>query len=371
MKIIVTYASAGAGHFKAAEAVYNYIKEHCPDINVQIIDALNKASALFKISYTFGYSLLVTRLKFLWWLAFWITDSRPLRPFTGPIASAINRLNTPRFARFLIEENPDVIISTHFLPSQIISRLKKSEKIKSRLVTIITDFGVHSFWISPLTDIFIVASQFSKAELISKGIAGDRIKDFGIPVHSKFLMQYDRGGLCKKFSIDENKFTVLIMTGSFGLGPLEKIVDALYRDVQVLVVCAANKRLYARLQKRGLANVRVFGFIDNPEELMAVSDMIITKPGGLTISEVMGTGLVPVFISAIPGQEAANVEALKRYGIGLCAASIEDIKNIVLDFRDHRDKLEMIKDKIKKLKKPDCLKEICNVVCQGGSGITG
>ena len=370
MKIIISYVSAGAGHFKAAEAVYNYIKEHCPQTDVRIIDAIEKTNYLFRINYTFGYSFLVTRLKFLWWLAFWLTDFRPLRLFTRPIASVINQLNTDRFARLLIQENPDVVISTHFLPSEIASNLKKAEKIKSRLVTIITDFGIHPFWISLGTDIFVVASQFSKAELIRDGIAEDRIKEFGIPIDLKFLKQYDREKLCRKFDIDERKFTALIMTGSFGLGPLEKIVNALYRDVQILVVCAANKKLYTRLQNRNLANVKAFGFINNPEELMAVSDIIITKPGGLTISEIAGMELAPLFISAIPGQEAGNIKVLKKYGIGLFASSIGDIKNIVLDLKEHRDKLKTIKDNIKKLKKPDCLKDIYDAVCQSGAGFT-
>ncbi len=368
MKIIVAYASAGAGHFKAAEAIYDYIKEHCPEINVQIVDVLKKANALFRFSYAFGYPFLVTRLKFLWWLAFWLTDFKPLRLFSRPIASVINQLNTKAFARLLIQENPDAIISTHFLPSQVSSSLKKAKKIKSRLVTIITDFSIHPFWISPATDIYVVASGFTREQLVNEGVREERIKEFGIPAHSKFLMQYDRGELCKKIDIDENKFTILIMTGSFGLGPLEEIVDALYKDVQILIVCAANKKLYARLKNRNLANVRVFGFIDNAQELMAVSDIIITKPGGMTISEIISMELAPVFISAIPGQEAGNIEALKIYGIGLCARSTEGIKNIVLDFKEHQDKLKSIKENIRKVKKPDCLREICNAVCQSSAG---
>jgi processive 1,2-diacylglycerol beta-glucosyltransferase len=117
-------------------------------------------------------------------------------------------------------------------------------------------------------------------------------------------------------------------------------------------------------------NVKAFGFINNPEELMAVSDIIITKPGGLTISEIAAMELAPLFISAIPGQEVGNIKVLKKYGIGLFASSIRDIKNIVLDLKEHQDKLNTIKDNIKKLKKPDCLKDIYNAVCQSSAGIT-
>jgi processive 1,2-diacylglycerol beta-glucosyltransferase len=280
-------------------------------------------------------------------------------------------MNTRKFAGFLVKENPDVIITTHFLTAEIAAGLKKLKKITSGLVTVITDFGVHFFWISSPTDLYIVASVFTKDCLVREGIAGDSIKILGIPVDSKFLRNYNKEELCQKFAIDKNKFTVLLMTGSFGLGPLEDIAEALYKDVQILVVCAANKKLYERLKKKDLPAVKVFGFVDNAQELMAVSDVIITKPGGLTISEVLCMELAPIFISSIPGQEAINAKVLEEYGIGISAKRIEEAKDIVLDYRDHPDKLKNIKDKIRQIRRPNTLKDICNVICQGSIGGSG
>ncbi len=368
MKVIITYASAGAGHFKAAEAIYNYIKEHCPDIEVSLLDILGKTNTFFKFSYTLGYSLLIRRVPSLWRLAFWLTDSKLLRPIVRPIAKFCSRINTGKFAEFLVREKADTVISTHFLTSEVIAGLKRLKKINSRLITVITDFGVHPFWISYPTDLYIVASEFTKECLISEGITENSIKVLGIPVAAKFLSSYNKEELRKKIAIDKDKFTVLIMTGSFGLGPLEDIARALYKDVQILVVCAANRKLYERLKAEDLAGVKVFGFVDNAQDLMGACDMIITKPGGLTISEILSMELAPVFISAIPGQEADNAKILAGYGIGISAQRIEDVKNIVLDYRDHPDKLKDIKDKIRQLKNPNTLKDICNVVCQGGTG---
>ncbi len=368
MKIIITCASAGAGHFKAAEAIYNYIKEHCPGIEVSLLDILGKANNFFKFSYTLGYSLLIRRMHTLWRLAFWLTDFKPIRPLVRPIAKFCGRINTGKFAEFLVKEKADVVISTHFLTSEVTANLKRLKKIKSRLVTVITDFGVHPFWISYPTDLYIVASEFTKECLLLEGIAENNIKVSGIPVASKFLKSYNKEELRKKFAIDKDRFTVLIMTGSFGLGPLEDIARVLCKDAQVLIVCAANKKLYKRLKAQDLPAVKVFGFVDNAEELMAVSDVIITKPGGLTISEVLCMELAPIFISSIPGQEAVNAKVLEEYGIGISARRIEDVKNIVLDYRDHPDKLKNINDKIKQVRKPDTLKDICDVVCQGSAG---
>jgi processive 1,2-diacylglycerol beta-glucosyltransferase len=364
VKIIVTYASAGAGHLKAAEAVFNYLKENFPDADLKIVDALDKTNLLFKYNYTWGYSFLVRHLLFIWHLAFWATSFKPIQGISRKIASWVNRLNSLHFADFLIREDADWVISTHFLPSDITAQLKNPSQIKSSLMTIITDFGVHPYWISKGTDIYIVASRLTKQKLHLESVEDERIKEFGIPVDERFLKSYDRDELCKKLKVDKNKFTVLIMTGSFGIGPVEEIVEALYKEAQILVVCAKNKKLFVNLTKKKFENTKVFGFIDNAAELMAVSDVIITKPGGLSIAEIFNMELVPVFISPIPGQEAANIQVLKEYRIGLSPKNIGDLKNIILDFKNNPYKLIAIKNNIKKIRKPDTLKEIGNVIRQ-------
>lgn len=370
MKILITYASAGSGHFKAAQAIYNYFRKNSPGDRVKLIDVLDYAPKFFKSSYINGYALLVNYAPCLWAAGFYVTHVKALRPLIKQIHFILNRLNTLRFAGFLVKEKPEFIISTHFLPLGIISYLKKKHKINSRLITVITDFGVHPFWLSEGADIYIVASEFSRRQLIGEGVKEARIKVSGIPIEEKFSGNFDRSALLEKFKL-QDKFTVLIVTGSFGIGPIEEIADLLHNQAQVLVVCARNRALFNRLKRKNYPNVSVFGFVDNMEQLMAVSDIIITKPGGLTISEVLAMELVPIFIAAIPGQEATNIEILTRYGIGLSARGTQEIKEAVLDYKGHPDKLNRIKENIRKVKKADILREIYNVVCPGGAGDTG
>jgi len=371
MKIIVVHASAGAGHSKAAEAIYHYLKEYCPDTKAYIVDILDKTNPFFRFSYKYGYSFLVSHVPMLWSLSFWITYFKILRPFTRPIASFLNRLSTKKFAEFLIRENPDCVISTHFLSSEISAFLKIKQKIKSRVVTVITDFGVHPFWVSYGTDLYIVASEFTKQKLLEQGISQDLIRVFGIPVDTKFLKEFNKDELLAKFNLDRHKFTILVVTGSFGTGPIQEITEALYQEVQIIVVCANNKKLFEKLSSKNYPNVRVFGFIDNIQELMFVSDAIITKPGGLGISESLVMELFPIFIAAIAGQETENIKALAKYGLAREAANIHLIKETVLDLRGHPEKLSSIKEAIRNVKKPFAVKDICDAVCQGSSGVTG
>ena len=362
MKLLITYASAGAGHRRVAEAVYNYFKEQRPEVSLEMVDILAKTNALFRFSYAKGYSFLVHYAVELWHFAFWLTEFKGLRPLTRFFAALSNRINTQGFAAYLIRKDPDYIISTHFLPSEIAAHLKIKKKISSTVITIITDFGVHPFWISRGTDFYIVASDFTKDKLIAEGIAREKIKVFGLPSDIKFLREFDRASLSGKLGIRPDKFTVLLMTGSLGIGPLEELAALLFRDVQVLVVCAANKKLYDRLNKRNLPNVKVFGFVNNTEELMAACDIIVTKPGGSTIAEVINMGLVPIFISVIPGQEEGNVEALEEFGVSLTPKTVDAIKDMVLGFKNNPEKLQEMQSRVQKLKKPFSCQELAGVI---------
>jgi len=362
VKVLIIHASAGAGHRRAAEAIYNYLKEHDPGLKLELLDALSKTNALFKFDYTKGYSFLIKYARIVWRWAFWATGSLILRPVSRQLARLINRLNSRELIRYLEQENPEVIISTHFLPSELAAGLKKQGRIRSKIITIITDYGVHPFWISPATDLYVVASDFTRQRLLLEGVPLELICVSGLPFDPKFMRHFDRRVLAHKFGIDHKAFTVLLMTGSFGLGPLEKIAYALHHDCQVLVVCAGNKTLYRRLVKKNLKQVKVFGFVSNTEELMAVSQVIVTKPGGSTITEVLIMELPPVFINAIPGQETANIQALAQYGIGVCPRNIQALKDYILDLKDHPQKLEALRQKMQAVQKPLALKELERVI---------
>jgi processive 1,2-diacylglycerol beta-glucosyltransferase len=361
-KILIAYGSAGAGHRKAAEAIYNYFKEKSPSADVLLVDILQKSNPIFKNIYVNGYYFLVNYAPWLWGFLFWVTSIGYLRFITYPFILLLNRANTRGFARFLIEQQPEVIVSTHFLPPEIASYLKAKQKIKSRIITVITDFGVHPFWISKGTDTYIVASSLTKKTLQRMGIKEENISDFGIPVDAKFIQPIEKHAVCKKLGLFEGRITVLITTGSFGIGPVEKIVDELYTHIQIIVICAHNKALYNNLKKKNYPNVAVFGFVDNIQECMAASDIVIAKPGGLTTSEILCMELAPVFICPIAGQETYNMKVLDEYGIGKYAKNQRQVKEIILDYKAHPDTLLKIKERIKNIKKPAAVEDIYNAL---------
>ena len=358
MKTVIACTSAGAGHLKAAEAIFNYFRAQEPDQELVLVDVLEESDFLFGNFYSRSYSFMVNHCQWLWRFMFHITSQKNLQPALTKVRTFHNRLNTSNFRKYLTQADPDVIISTHYLASNIACNLKKKGQITSKIVTVITDFGVHPFWVYDQTDWYAVASEASKKELSKLGIAEDKIRVTGIPIDPKFSGGFNKTDLRSKFGLDSWTFTVLVITGSFGIGPIEAIVDLLHGQVQILAVCAKNEKLFKRLSAKNYSGVKIFGFVGNIDELMAVSDLIVTKPGGLSIAELLARELVPVFISAIPGQEAKNIEILSKYGIGEKAQSAARVKEIVLDYLNSPQKLKIAKERIRQMPKPHAAEEI-------------
>jgi processive 1,2-diacylglycerol beta-glucosyltransferase len=362
VKILVLHSSAGGGHRKAAEAIFNYLRNNHKDAQVKIVDSLEYCSWLFRFSYHTGYTFLVNHATAIWGFLFGATSSAVSRKILRKPAVILNHINTVKFREFLIRENPDLIISTHFLSSEVSGILKSNGLINSKVVTVITDFGVHSFWLANGIDYYWVASEKTKDILIEEGIPDKSILVYGIPVDVKFEASFNKQLLRQKIGLDKNKFTVLLATGSFGIGPLEEITTALKDHAQIILVCARNKKLYKRMLRLNYPQVKVYAFVDNMEELMASSDIIITKPGGLSVSELLAMDLAPIFICAIPGQEEANARILMEQGIGFFAKTPQEAKEKTLEYIQNPQKLEQVRSNIRFFKKTNPLQNINNLI---------
>ena len=361
MKILICYASAGAGHVKAAQAIGDYLLARDAALDIRLVDLLDKSNFLFGRIYAFGYAFLIRHCAFLWGAIFFLSATPIAGSFIRRIIYYFNLANLRNFSKELVRWGPDLVVSTHFLPAEVAASLKKRELIRSRLITVITDFAVHPFWVCDPTDVYIAATSETKRQLIGKNIASGKIKDIGIPVARDFFRPHDKKALIGKLGLKE-EFTVLIMTGSFGIGPIEKIVELLHGHVQLIVVCAKNKALFNILSKKQYPQVKVFGFVKNVHELMFCSDLIITKPGGLSISETLAVGLVPLFFNPIPGQEHANVQVLSLFRVGTLLKNTTDIVRIVRDLKDNPQKLAQQLESVKRLKNNNVLEDLYNVI---------
>ena len=359
-KVLVVHASAGAGHKKAAEAVYNALKES-GHYEAHFADVLDYTNPFYKYSYQKTYTYLVTKTPLIWALFFKLTDLKILRPLVRVLRRILNSVNAKTFEKFLKKEQFDCIVSTHFFPNEVPSSLKRQGMIASKVISVVTDFDVHSLWMASGVDFYTGACNFTKDKLINLGAAPEKIIVTGIPTDRKFSQAVDKDQLRQKLGVKNGIFTVLVATGSFGMGPIETLVEGL-KGFQVMVVCGNNKELFSRLKAKETELVKIFGLVNNMDELMSVADAMITKPGGLSTSEALVKGLPLIFFSAIPGQEENNVRILSRYGIGMLGSDIESIIAEVKKLSSSNEYFHRAKENIKQLASPAAVSKIIQLI---------
>lgn len=323
MKILIIHASAGAGHQKAAEALFNVLKKS-PYYSPTLIDALDYTHPFYKYIYRNTYTFLITKIPWIWQIMFSLLDVPFLQTLIRFFRRCQNHLNSRSLERFLIKEKFDWIISAHFFPNEVSAALKRKGNISSKIIGVITDYDVHRIWLAEGIDMYALACDWTKKKIKNLGIPEEKTMVTGIPIDEKFAILHDKQKLKQKLGIEDNIFTVLVATGSFGIGPIEAIIDSL-KECQAIVICGHNKDLYGRLKKKAKPYVKVNGLVNNMDEWMSISDIMITKPGGLSITEAMACQLPMIFFNAIPGQETNNIKVLKEYGIGLYPKNLNDI----------------------------------------------
>lgn len=373
MKILIIHAAAGAGHRKAAEALYDYLEQGDFDnITVTKIDALDYTNALFKKAYPAVYLFLVSYLPFVWGIFFQLLNFAPLVPVIGLIRHGFNYIAGRSLIKYVLEENPDVIICEHFFSAELISYLKRKGAFGGLVVCGVTDFGVHQFWINKGTDYYFVASEITKDELKEKGVSAEKIIVSGIPIGDQFSKDLNKENLRDEAGLDKKRFTVLVVSGGFGVGPISEIVnclDKINKDLQVIVICGHNKGLYNSLSSGTYSKVvKVFGYVHNMHEIMAMADVIISKSGGLTVSESLAMELPMIIMKPIPGQETRNAEIIERYEIAKRLLNVNHLTgHIELLLDNDQQLLAVMKENTRKLAKPQAAEVICQWIIKNTS----
>ena len=364
MKILVVFATAGEGHRRAAEAIKEAFDRSKSEHEVRLVDCLDYCNKLFRWAYPWGYNLLVSKVPKVWGFFYYLLDFKPVRFFVRTGRRLMNFINGFGFYRFIIKGKPDCIISTHFLATEIISNLKKLKLYRGELITCVTDYGVHAFWISKDVDLYVAASEFSKKELIRKGIKPEKIRILGIPVLTKFTAKSDKDAIIKKLGLKQELFNILIMGGGLGVGPISKLVDVISKctcPFQIIVVCGRNTGLLKELEGISTSSkmsIKVYGFVENVNELMDISEVMISKPGGLGLSEAFVKGLPVLVTSCIPGHEAKNLKFLEKNGAGIDTRDVNEALQNLEALYNSRDLRNSMKTKAKMLGKPSAASDI-------------
>lgn len=362
MKILFLAANTGGGHVKAAEAIMEYMEENVPGCETELIDALKYINAGIDRLITGTYLQTIRKAPWIYRRLYYLSEKNKS---AAAFAKAMGGLLSSGLAGLFTERSPDAVICTHSIPLHMVSKLKRAGIINIPVIAVVTDFTSHSFWYFKETDAFIVAHEDVGSEMAAMGIDKNRIHALGIPVSQRFTGGNGANG---SRTYGHRRYTVFLMGGSLGLCSMQETFSELLkigRDISIITVTGHNTELKRRLVQIAAASgkdARIFGYTNNISELMDKADLIITKPGGVTIAEALVKRLPIFFMDAIPGHEERNARFLLESGAACWLPSGDSLPEALEQIMDNPKMLQSMSESAAKLARPNACEEITRLV---------
>jgi processive 1,2-diacylglycerol beta-glucosyltransferase len=366
MRILIATITAGGGHLAAAAALDEAWRALRPDDVVERIDLLKFFSPLHKKIHSDGYLALVERAPEIWGMVFAKTDNPKVARTMNKLKRLFPSNSRHKFDRHVKNFKPDVVLCTHYLPLELLGRREKEEDCPAPMtVSIITDFEAHALWMDSCVDLYCVAAEETKARLIARGAVAENIVATGIPIAGKFSSKRNAKTVRKQIGLRDDLPVLLVLSGGFGMGPVAEILaelDKVPKEFQTVVVTGRNEELRRELAGQDRKHpTHVLGFASNMHELMAIADLVITKPGGLTSSEALALGKPLFILNPIPGQEAANSDFLLERGAAAKVNRVEDLPYRIEQLLGSKKLAEMA-SAAKALGRSQAAKDVCREV---------
>lgn len=367
MNILIFTASTGGGHKRAAAAIEAKIKQISPETTVNVVDALESIGKAYNKTVCRGYHFMATKTPKFYGKCYKITDRKTLM-FKGVMKS--NTLMSSKLLKIIEKYSPDVIIICHAFVTTMISKLKEQGKTNVKAISLITDYDSHRTYFVPNIDAYVVAEPYMAKKLEKDyGIDKSKIYPYGIPIFDRFYNpEVTREEIFKRERLNPELPTILLMAGSFGvtgvLNFYEQLASEKY-NAQFIVITGKNPRLYEQLlkleEKLGSFNkTKLLYFVDNVEDYMHISDLIVTKPGGLTVTESLACNLPLAIYSAFPGQELDNAEFLISQNAAILLDKEHGAEQIT-ELLHSPEKIDEMKKNCKRLSIPDSAENIFNL----------
>lgn len=370
-KVIIFYASYGGGHLSAARSIKENMETNYEDIDVKLIDCMEYVNKTVNKITTKAYSEMAKKAPKTWGRVYWKSQKGPL----AQISTTSNKILSIKLYKLLKDFEPNLIISTHPFGSQMCAYLKKHGKLNAKIATVMTDYAPHDQWLvfNKYVDYYFVSHDGMKKELHEKGIPNEKIFATGIPLSNKFLLKYDKPTILKNFGLSPDKKTVLFFGGGeFGLGKTQtfKIFKSFVEcpeNIQIVAISGKNQKMKEAFENlvenlNKTDSVKILEYTNQVPELMSISDLVVTKPGGLTTTESLASGLPIVVINPIPGQEEENASYLEKNKVAIWLKKDDNVEVILKDLFSNPEKMQEMKIRARLLAKKNSTKDICRIL---------
>ncbi len=368
-KVLLFYITQFSGHYQAAKAIERALLGLDGSIEADMINAFDFTNPILGRIITRAYLEVIKKKPELWGN---IYDNPSVLEKMKKAREALHKYNKPKIKKLLDTFAPDAVYCTQAFPCGMVADYKRAYGKDIPLIAVLTDHAPHSYWIFDEVDVYVVPSERTADIMEQKGISREKIRIYGIPVDLRFKEEQKKDPIRVDLGISPEKSTVLIMGGSQGLGAMEGVVKSFLGDeehpYQLLVVTGINKKLYKRLldiipSENRL--IKLLPYTENIEELMEVSDIIITKPGGITTAEALAKRLPILIINPIPGQEFLNTEYLVKEGVAIEAEDFNEIHDTINELFSSPDTLRKMKENAERVARPDSALKIAELVVKG------
>ncbi len=367
-KLLVLSVSAGAGHVRAAEAICSYVNASHTEVSTRHIDVMDFSSFALRKVYTRLYIAVINSFPSLWSRIYHRTNRSNSNGMFERLRRAVEQASLARLLDEIERIQPDAIICTHFLPAELLARLRRNGRLNCPVWVQVTDFDLHRMWVHGGITGYFAGNEEVAYRLRDKGIAAHAIHVTGIPIMPEFGQALDRVVCAREFGIDPARTTLLLMGGGAGLGKLDQVAERLMNlnmDFQLIVMAGMNIATLARLkvlEKRYPGRLIAQGFTRRVAHLMACSDLAITKPGGLTVSECLAMGLPMIVNQPIPGQEERNADYLLEQGVALKATDAATLEYRIGDLLRHPGKLALMRRRAAELGRGSAARDVVETV---------
>lgn len=351
-KVIILTGSYGDGHQRAAHALAKALDLNTSQFSTRILDVTSlappKLDSFEKRTFLTG----VTHFPSLYHYIYKKTQKNNI---ASSLLKKMNRLGIYRLISALEEEHPDVIISTFPFASVMMSLIKQADWFSSvPFLTVITDYSVHSTWVNRYTDGYLVATNEVKKMLVEMNVDSDKIMVTGIPIHPGFSSLQNKYELKEKYHIPHHQKVLLLMGGGGGIFghfiPVLKQLDKMTADVRFVIICGHNRKIhqqFTQFSQSARHDIQVEGFVHNMNEWMTIADLLITKPGGLTISEAIASELPMIIYRPLGGQEADNTKFLLSSGISVATSDHSELIEHLNDLFNHPLTLDIMRSNMR------------------------
>ncbi len=370
-KVLIFYGSYGGGHLSAAKSIKEQIDTYYKNVDTILVDCIEYINHSFnKITVT-AYNEMARKAPWAWGRVYTKTKKGPM----SRISHTSNIVMARKLKQLLQTIQPDLIISTHPFASQMCAYLKKKKKIQCELATVMTDYCPHPQWLtdSEYMNYYFVAHEEMKNALIKSGIPSYKVFATGIPLSNRFLQSYNKQDTLDYFGLQPNKKTILFFAGGeFGLSKSKtyKMLDTLaknFDNIQIIAISGKNKKMKKNFDEIVKENnkedsIKVLSYTNKIPELMSISDMVITKPGGLTTTESLASGLPIIVINPIPGQEEENAEFLEKEHLAIWIRKKDNVEDVLKEIFNNPSLMRKMKINARLFAKKHSTIDICKIL---------